>query len=83
MQNLAENFYGFIAGGAPLDPAVGEFFERIGIKIFQGYGLSETSPVISMDRGEDRKLTSVGPILDSYDAKLMMIQVNYLLKVLL
>ncbi len=64
------NFYGFIAGGAPLDPAIGEFFERIGIKIFQGYGLSETSPVISMDRGDDRKLASVGPILDSYDAKI-------------
>ena len=64
------NFYGFIAGGAPLDPAVGEFFERIGIKVFQGYGLSETSPVISMDRGDDRKLTSVGPILDSYNAKI-------------
>jgi len=63
-------FYGFITGGAPLDPSVGEFFERIGIKIFQGYGLSETSPVISMDRGEDRKLLSVGPILDSYDAKI-------------
>lgn len=64
------NFYGFIAGGAPLDPAVGEFFERIGIKVFQGYGLSETSPVISMDRGDDRKLLSVGPVLDSYDAKI-------------
>lgn len=64
------NFYGFITGGAPLDPTVGEFFERIGIKIFQGYGLSETSPVISMDRGDDRKLLSVGPVLDSYDAKI-------------
>lgn len=64
------DFYGFIAGGAPLDPTVGEFFERIGIKIFQGYGLSETSPVISMDRGDERKLTSVGPVLDSYDAKI-------------
>lgn len=64
------NFYGFISGGAPLDPAVGEFFERIGIKIFQGYGLSETSPVISMDKGDDRKLLSVGPVLGSYDAKI-------------
>ena len=64
------NFYGFITGGAPLDPTVGEFFERIGIKIFQGYGLSETSPIISIDRGEDRKLLSVGPVLDSYDAKI-------------
>lgn len=64
------NFYGFISGGAPLDPSIGEFFERIGIKIFQGYGLSETSPIISVDRGDDRKLLSVGPVLDSYDAKL-------------
>lgn len=64
------NFYGFITGGAPLDPSVGEFFERIGIKIFQGYGLSETSPVISMDRGDDRKLLSVGPVLSSYEAKI-------------
>lgn len=64
------NFYGFISGGAPLDPSIGEFFERIGIKIFQGYGLSETSPIISLDRGNDRKLLSVGPVLDSYDAKI-------------
>ena len=64
------NFYGFITGGAPLDPTVGEFFERIGIKVFQGYGLSETSPIISIDRGDDRKLLSVGPVLDSYEAKI-------------
>ena len=64
------NFYGFITGGAPLDPTVGEFFERIGIKVFQCYGLSETSPIISVDRGDDRKLMSVGPVLDSYDAKI-------------
>ncbi len=70
LSKFGGNFYGFISGGAPLDAGVGEFFERIGIKIFQGYGLSETSPVISMDRGDDRKLMSVGPVLGSYDAKL-------------
>ena len=64
------NFYGFMTGGAPLDPSVGEFFERIGIKIYQGYGLSETSPVISFDHGEDRKLLSVGPVLDTFEAKI-------------
>ena len=64
------NFYGFMTGGAPVDPTVGEFFERIGIKVFQCYGLSETSPIISVDRGDDRKLMSVGPVLDSYDAKI-------------
>lgn len=70
LSKFGGNFYGFISGGAPLDASVGEFFERIGIKIFQGYGLSETSPIISMDRGDDRKLLSVGPVLGSYDAKL-------------
>lgn len=64
------NFYGFISGGAPLDPTVGEFFERIGIKVFQCYGLSETSPIISIDRGDDRKLMSVGQVLPSYDSKI-------------
>ena len=64
------NFYGFISGGAPLEASVGEFFERIGIKVFQAYGLTETSPIISVDRGEDRKLLSVGPVLDSYEAKI-------------
>lgn len=64
------NFYGFISGGAPLDATVGEFFERIGIKVFQGYGLTETSPIISIDRGDERKLLSVGLVLDSYNAKI-------------
>ena len=32
--------------------------------------MSETSPIISMDRGDDRKLLSVGPVLSSYDAKI-------------
>ncbi len=64
------SFYGFISGGAPLEASVGEFFERIGIKVFQAYGLTETSPIISVDKGEDRKLLSVGPVLDSYEAKI-------------
>jgi long-chain acyl-CoA synthetase len=41
-------FFGYISGGAPLDPIVGAWFKRIGVRIFQGYGLSETSPVVSM-----------------------------------
>ena len=63
--------YGCISGGAPLDLAVGEYFDRIGVRVYQGYGLSETSPVASMaypNRNYD--LASVGPILDSYEAKI-------------
>ncbi len=62
-------FFGYISGGAPLDPIVGNFFKRIGVRIFQGYGLSETSPVVSMCNDPHQDTASVGPILDSYDAK--------------
>ena len=63
-------FYGFLSGGAPLDKAVGDFFNRIGVNIFQGYGLSEASPVVSIDYGKDRDIKSVGPALSSIEAKI-------------
>ena len=62
-------FFGCITGGAPLDIGVGEFFERIGIKVHQGYGLSETCPVVAVNRGKYQDMRSVGPVLSSYDAK--------------
>ncbi len=63
--------YGCISGGAPLDEAVGSFFDRIGVRVYQGYGLSETSPVVSVcKRGKNYDLTSVGPILNSFEAKI-------------
>lgn len=65
------HFYGYISGGAPLDPTVGAWFKRIGVRIFQGYGLSETSPVVSMCNNLNQdNMRSVGPILDSYEAKI-------------
>jgi long-chain acyl-CoA synthetase len=63
-------FFGCISGGAPLDVNVGEFFERIGIKVYQGYGLSEASPVVSINRGKYQDMKSVGSLLDSYEAKI-------------
>lgn len=62
-------FYGCISGGAPLDSTVGEFFNRIGIRIYQGYGLSETSPVVAVNRGKIQDIKSVGPALRSFEAK--------------
>ncbi len=64
------HFIGCIPGGAPLDISVGKFFERIGIKIYQGYGLSEASPVVSINTGKHREIASVGRPLDSFDVKL-------------
>lgn len=64
-------FFGYISGGAPLDPIVGAWFKRIGVRIFQGYGLSETSPVVSMcNNPRQDNIHSVGPIMSSYEAKI-------------
>lgn len=63
-------FSGCIAGGAPLDISVGEFFETIGIKVYQGYGLSETSPVVSVNYDKRNVMSSVGKALDSFEAKI-------------
>ncbi len=51
----------FVAGAAPLPPHVNQFFYVMGIPILQGYGLSETSPVVSVVSGKDIDFFSVGP----------------------
>jgi long-chain acyl-CoA synthetase len=60
----------FVCGGAPLDPEVGEFFERIGIPVYQGYGLTETSPTISTNYPGHNKPGTVGLPLPSVSVKL-------------
>lgn len=60
----------FISGGAPLEADVAEFFERIGIPVFEGYGLTETSPVISTNRYGKNKIGTVGIPLPSVKVKL-------------
>ncbi len=64
------HFIGCISGGAPLDVNVGRFFERIGIKVYQGYGLSETSPVVSVNTDKRSVLASVGRPLKSYETRI-------------
>jgi|GEM_PF-49628 len=61
---------GFVSGGAPLDSEVGEFFERIGIPVYQGYGLTETSPSLTINSPNNSRTGSVGKILPSVMVKL-------------
>jgi len=68
--NFGGKFFGCIAGGAPLDLDVGEFFERIGIKVYQGYGLSETSPVVCVNTDKRSDMACVGVPLKNYEAKI-------------
>ena len=53
----------FLSGGAPLEHEVGRFFETIGVTIYEAYGLSEASPVVSVNRPKYRRLGSVGKAL--------------------
>lgn len=64
------NFTGCITGGAPLDISVGKFFERIGIEVYHGYGLSEASPVVSVNCTNRKNLASVGKPLKCFEAKI-------------
>lgn len=60
----------FVCGGAPLELEAGEFFERIGIPVYQGYGLTEASPTISTNYPGHNKLGTVGLPLPSVSVKL-------------
>ncbi|KPJ67368.1 MAG: hypothetical protein AMJ43_03650 [Coxiella sp. DG_40] len=55
----------FVSGGAKLDPEVAKFLTKIGFTILEGYGLTETAPVVTFNRYGKQKIGSVGqPIPD-------------------
>jgi long-chain acyl-CoA synthetase len=60
----------FIGGGALLDIELQRFFYALGIPMYQGYGLSEASPVISSNSTARHKLGSSGPIVNNMDLKI-------------
>ena len=60
-----ENVKFILCGGAPLNPEIEKFLDRINIQIIQGYGLSEASPLITVNPPEKIKFGSVGKVIDS------------------
>lgn len=59
-----------VSGGAPLNYEVGLFFTSLGVRILQGYGQTESSPVISANHPDNIKLHACGPALRGVEIKI-------------
>ena len=60
----------FVSGGAALPKMLGEFFEAVGIQIIEGYGLTETSPVLAANRLDDYEFGTVGKPIPGVQIKI-------------
>ena len=69
--NLGGRVRLFVAGGAALDPEAERGFNNLGITMLQGYGLTETSPVIAAEDDKYRRIGSIGKAFPSLDVKLV------------
>ena len=60
----------FISGGAPLGRELAEWYATVGIRIHEGYGLTETSPVIAVNTPINHRIGTVGKILPNLEVRI-------------
>ena len=68
--NLGGKVRLFVAGGAALDPEAEKGFNQLGFTMYQGYGLTETSPVVAAEDDKYRRLGSIGKAFPSLEVKI-------------
>ena len=58
------------AGGGPLAPELAEFFWSVGLPVYQGYGLTETSPIVTANSPKSNKIGTVGPPIPNVQVRI-------------
>src|SRR6185436_15468739 len=63
-------FWAFVVGAAPLEPALEAFWSEFGFVVIQGYGLTETAPIVTLNHPFGTKKGSVGTAIAGVEVKI-------------
>jgi long-chain acyl-CoA synthetase len=69
-EGIGGRFRAFISGGGPLSREIAEFFWAVGVPVYQGYGLTETSPVVSANYPGTNKVGTVGKPIENVKVRI-------------
>lgn len=70
-KNFGKNFRFFICGGAPMNIEIAKYMNKLGFRIFEGYGITECSPIVSVNNFDYNKLGSTGKVFKGLKVKIV------------